>query len=130
MRHRMCRKLYDLHINSMTYTLFLFHIINFIKYFYVSLGNNFLLFFCGGPWATVTVCPPPLNPALNKSTTNRSDGIGAILSRWSIRFAAWSDGRMRDWRLLIRVQNSLVRSFVRRSHVHHAANLHTARPPR
>ena len=28
---------------------FLFQIISFKKFFYVSLGNNFLLFFCGGP---------------------------------------------------------------------------------
>jgi len=39
------------------------------KYFYVSLGNNFLLFFVkalsfGGPWATAQFAPPPLNPAL------------------------------------------------------------------
>jgi len=24
---------------------------------YVSLGNNFLLFFCGGPWATAQFAP-------------------------------------------------------------------------
>jgi len=37
--------LYDLHINSMTYTLFfLFQVISFKKYFYVSLGNNFYCF--------------------------------------------------------------------------------------
>ena len=40
---------YDLHINFMTYTLFLFQIISFKKYFYVSLGNNFLLFFVEAP---------------------------------------------------------------------------------
>ena len=39
-----CRQVHDLHINSMTYTQFLFQIISFRKYFYVSLGNIFLLF--------------------------------------------------------------------------------------
>jgi len=48
---------------------FLFHIISFKKYFYVSLGNNFLLFFCGGPLAVeapgqLPSLPPPLNPAV------------------------------------------------------------------
>jgi len=41
--------IYDLHINAVTYTLFLFQIISFKKYFYVSLGINFLLFSYGGP---------------------------------------------------------------------------------
>ena len=52
-----CRKLYDLHINSMTYTLFFIPDYQFRKvgYFYVSLGNNFVTVFlwrplsCGGP---------------------------------------------------------------------------------
>jgi len=44
-----CRQLYDLHINSMTYALFFISDYQFQKVFYVSLGNNFLLFFCGGP---------------------------------------------------------------------------------
>jgi len=39
-----CRQLYDLHINSMTDTLFFFQIISFKKYFYVSLGNFFTVF--------------------------------------------------------------------------------------
>ena len=39
------------------------------RYFYVFLGNNFLLFFCGGPLVVEAlgncpVCPPLLNPAL------------------------------------------------------------------
>ena len=38
------------------------------KYFYVSLGSNFLLFFRGGPLVVEALsnCPvcPPLNPAL------------------------------------------------------------------
>jgi len=48
----------------MTYTLFLFQIISFQKYFYVSLGNIFYCFFlwrplcCGGPWATAQYAPP------------------------------------------------------------------------
>ena len=46
---------------------FLFQIITFKKYFYVSLGNNFLLF-CRGPLVVEALgnCPvcPPLNPAL------------------------------------------------------------------
>jgi len=44
-----CRQLYDLHINSMTYTLFFIPDYNFQKiFFYVSLGNIFYCF-CGGP---------------------------------------------------------------------------------
>jgi len=45
-------KLYDLH------AIFLFQIISFKKYFYVSLGSNFFAVFlwrrlsCGVPWAT------------------------------------------------------------------------------
>jgi len=35
MRHQRCRQLYDLHINSLIYTLFLFQLISFVKYFYV-----------------------------------------------------------------------------------------------
>ena len=33
----------------MTYTLFLFQIISFKKYFYVSLGNNFFTVFAETP---------------------------------------------------------------------------------
>jgi len=67
MRRHRCRQLYDLRINSMTYTLFLLQIISFIKYIYVSLGNNFFLFLwrplsCGGPGQLSS--PPPLYPAL------------------------------------------------------------------
>jgi len=59
-----CRQLYDLHINFMTYTLFLFQIISLKKYFYVSLGNNFYCLLwrplsCGGPWATAQFAPLP-----------------------------------------------------------------------
>jgi len=49
---------YDLHINYMTYTLFLFQIIGFKKYFYVSLGNNFLLFFVEAPGQLSRFAPP------------------------------------------------------------------------
>jgi len=63
-----CRQLYDLHINSMSYTLFLFQIISFKKYFCVSLGNNFYCFL----WRPVVESPgqlpslpPPQSPALN-----------------------------------------------------------------
>jgi len=55
-------------INCMTYTLFfLFQVISFKKYFYVSLGNNFLLFLwrplsCGGPWATAQFAPLKYGP--------------------------------------------------------------------
>ena len=56
--------------NSMITRYFLFQIISFKKYyFYVSLGNNFLLFFfSGGPLVVEALgnCPvyTPLNPAL------------------------------------------------------------------
>jgi len=43
------RRLYDLHINSMTYTLFLFQIISFKKVFYASLGNIFFTVFVETP---------------------------------------------------------------------------------
>ena len=41
--------IYDLHINSMTCTLFFIPDYQFQKVFYVSLGNNFLLFFVEAP---------------------------------------------------------------------------------
>ena len=54
----------------------LFQIISFKKYFYVSLGNNFLTVFvealsCGGPWATAQFAPPPLKsgPAIPRPAT-------------------------------------------------------------
>jgi len=55
--------IYDLHINSMTYTLFFIPDYQFQKGIYVSLGNNFLLFLwrplsCGGLWATAQFAPP------------------------------------------------------------------------
>ena len=37
---------------------FLFQIISFKKYFYVSLGNNFKTVFCGGPWTTAQFALP------------------------------------------------------------------------
>ena len=67
-----CRQLYDLHINSMTTRYFLFQIISFNKYFYVSLRNNVLLF-CGGSLLVEALgnCPvcPLLNPVLVYSST-------------------------------------------------------------
>ena len=52
----------------MTYTLFFIPDYQFQKGFYVSLGNNFLLFFSGGPLVVEALgnCPvcPLLNPAL------------------------------------------------------------------
>jgi len=72
-----CRQLYDLHINSMIYTLFLFQIISFTKYFYVSLGNNFLLFFCGFPWATAQFAPSPSDALCqSKSSVNGCTTVG------------------------------------------------------
>ena len=47
---------------------FLFQIISFKKYFYVSLGNNFFTVFVEAPLVVEALgnCPvcPPLNPAL------------------------------------------------------------------
>ena len=56
-------KLYDLH------AIFLFQIVSFKKYFYVSLSNNFFTVFCGGPLVVeapgqLPSLPPPLNSAL------------------------------------------------------------------
>jgi len=45
----MCRQLYDLDINPMTYMLFFLPDYQFQKVFYVSLGNNILLFFVEAP---------------------------------------------------------------------------------
>jgi len=45
-----CFLTHGVHINSVTYTLFFIPDYQFQKvFFYVSLGNNFLLFYCGGP---------------------------------------------------------------------------------
>ena len=55
------RRLYDLHINSMTYTIFCTPDYQFQKVFlYFLIGNNFLLF-CGGPWATAQFAPSPIS---------------------------------------------------------------------
>jgi len=54
-------------------TSYFFQIISFKKYFYVSLGNNVIMFycFCGGPHVVEALgnCPvcPPINPALTLS---------------------------------------------------------------
>ena len=51
---------------------FLFRIISFKKYFYVSLGNNFFTVFVEAPLVVEAMgnCPvcPPLNPALDNAT--------------------------------------------------------------
>ena len=57
------RQLYDLHINSMTYTLFCIPDYQFHKAFYVSLGNNFFTVFLWRPLSLPSL-PPFLNPAL------------------------------------------------------------------
>ena len=53
----------------MRHHIFLFQNISFKKYFYVSLGNNFVLFFCGGRLVVEALgnCPvcPPLNRAVS-----------------------------------------------------------------
>jgi len=59
-----CRQLYDVHLNSMTYTLFFIPDYQFQKVFYVSLGNNFYCF-CGGPLVVeapgqLPSLPPPV----------------------------------------------------------------------
>jgi len=65
------RRLYDLHINSMTYTLFFTPDYQFQKVFlYFLIGNNLLLF-CGGPLVVeapgqLPSLPPPLYLALVK----------------------------------------------------------------
>jgi len=80
------RQLYDLHINSITYTCyFLFQIISFNKYFYVSLGNNFFYCFCGGP---LVVEAPGQLPSLPPSLKS---GLRRRRRRWPWRC---SDGRM------------------------------------
>ena len=61
-----CRQLYDLNVNSMTYTLLFYSRLSVSKsFFYVSLDNNFLLFLwrplsCGGPLGQLSSLPPPL----------------------------------------------------------------------
>jgi len=57
---------------------YLFQIISFKKYFYVSLGYNFFSVFCGGPLVVEALgkCPvcPSLNPALVTSTNAKFAG--------------------------------------------------------
>jgi len=56
-----CRQLYGLHIKSDATRYFLFQIISFKKYFYVSLGNIFYCFFVEAPEQLPS---SPLNLAL------------------------------------------------------------------
>jgi len=70
----------------MTYTCyFLFQIISFNKYFYVSLGNNFFYCFCGGP---LVVEAPGQLPSLPPSLKS---GLRRRRRRWPWRCF---DGRM------------------------------------
>ena len=68
-------KLYDLH------TVFLFQIISFKEYFYVSLGNNVCYCFLwrpitrAGPWATAQF-PPPLKSGPDKLSCRLSEADG------------------------------------------------------
>jgi len=67
----------------MTYTLFFIPDYQFQKVFYVSLDNNFLLFFCGDPLVVDAAgqlprLPPPFNPALPEPVNSRS--LGVVLS--------------------------------------------------
>ena len=53
--------------------MFLFQIISFKKYFYVSLGNNFkTVFFCGGP---LVVEVPGQLPSLPPSPLKSGPGM-------------------------------------------------------
>ena len=85
-----CRQLYDLHINSMTYTLFFIPDYHFQKVFFnVSLCNNFLLFLwrplsCGGPWATAQFATP-LHPALIMSAPSLLVSNQVTCWAWSAR---------------------------------------------
>ena len=65
-----CRQLYDTlyDLNA----IFLFQIISFKKYFYVSLCNIFYCF-CGGPWATAQ-SPPHIRPCLLYRKRRQRDG--------------------------------------------------------
>ena len=83
---------------------FLFQIISFKKYFNVSLGNNFLLFFSGGPLVVEAlgncpVCPPPLNPALvvnlvlSTSVASLSHWASPPLPPCTVRWASHSASR-------------------------------------
>jgi len=67
----------------MTYTLFFIPDYQFQKVFYVSLDNNFLLFFCGDPLVVDAAgqlprLPSPFNPALPEPVNSRS--LGVVLS--------------------------------------------------
>ena len=70
----------------MRHHIFLFQIISFKKYFYVSLGNNFFTvlveapYSCGGPGQLPSLPSLKSGPALNKSTTYRSNGVRALRS--------------------------------------------------
>ena len=59
---------------------FLFQIISFKKYFYVSLGNNFLLFLCRPPPLVVeAVSNCPVCPSLNPALCNRVQRLRAYV---------------------------------------------------
>ena len=68
MRHHKSSIVYDLHINSMTYTLFFIPDYQFQKVFYVSLGNKFFTVVVEAALVVEALgnCPvcPPLNRAL------------------------------------------------------------------
>ena len=59
----------------MRHHIFLFQIISFKKYFYVSSGNNFFTVFVEAPLVVEALgnCPvcPPLNPVLERSPNLR-----------------------------------------------------------
>ena len=61
---------------------YLFQIISFKKYFYVSLGNNFFTVFVEAPLVVEALgnCPvcPPLNPALRVATVSGWRGIPVV----------------------------------------------------
>ena len=100
-----CRQLYDLHINSMTYTLFLFQIISFKKYFYVSLGNNFLLF-CGGPLVVEALGNCPVCPLLNPALCLRE--VCTDQKHWRRSLARQVTGGQASWPCPLRYCSSMV----------------------
>jgi len=79
---------------------FLFQIISFKNYFYVSLGNIFYCF-CGGPLVVEALgnCPvcPPLNPALDGLTPDRCMTSTARRGGRNNRRSVWMNERMNEW---------------------------------
>jgi len=98
-----CRQLYDLHINTITYTLFFYSRLSVSKS--IFMFPWVIIFYCllWRPLGNCPVCPPPLNPALIRRLQSRNR-IMQFLVTWSLRQNNFSScythtiTRRRPWR--------------------------------